>query len=407
MATNSLLTTSLVTKEALRILKGNLNFTKHMNRDYEDKFGARPMKFGETISVRKRPKYLGRDSITASAENSVDGFVALTVNKVAGVDIEFTSSELTLSVEDFADRYVKSAMNVIANKVESTIIKEATWATANTAGAIGTVPASNAVYSRANAIINANGGSQGDMRTIMLDPFAMDKAAQLSLTIFNPQQEISEQYRTGLVSRAFNMNWYIANNMASHTVGTYSGTPKVDGGSQTGSTLLTDGWGVGSALKKGDVITIDGVYAVNPNTKESLSVLKEFVVTEDCVAVGSPSTAMSISISPAIVTTGAHKNVSAGPADTADINVFGASGATTTYGLAFDRDAFTFVSVRLDLPAGLPASASAIERDPETGIYLRTVNYYDGVNDLNKMRFDVLYGFAATYPELAVKIATV
>lgn len=403
---NTLLTTNLVTKRALRILKGNLNFLKRVNRDYQAKFAKTGMKVGETIAVRKPVRYAGRTGATLSPENHVESSIPLTVDNIFGVDTQFSMTDLTLSMDDFSARVLEPAMNTISQSMEAQVLSDMTDATYNTLGAIGTVPASLAIYADVNAVLSSAGGTHGDSRTIVLDPYACANAQQLGQVLFNPQPEISEQYRTGLISKAYKIDWYEANNVKSHTVGTYGGTPLIAGAAQDGSSLDTDGWtATTTVLNVGDVFTIDDVYSVNPNTKGTITgKLQNFVVTTASVTDGSGLS--TLAISPAIVLTGPSQNVSAGPADGAGINVFGASGASTTYALAFERDAFTFVSVPFEEPNVAPG-LTHVEFDPETGIWLRVTKFYDGTNNINYMRMDVLYGFVATYPELAVKIATV
>jgi hypothetical protein len=170
--------------------------------------------------------------------------------------------------------------------------------------------------------------------------------------------------------------------------------------------LNTSGWtATTTSLNVGDTFTIAGVFAVNPNTKAIIpGKLQQFTVTVKSVTdAGGLST---LAISPAIVTTGPYQNVSAGPAALAPIVVLGATGVSTNYGLAWDKDAFTFVSVPFDEPAVAPGQTH-VEQDPETGIFIRATKCYDYTNNVNYYRFDVLYGFAATYPELAVKVATI
>lgn len=406
MATNSLLTTHLVTNRALRILKGNLNFVKRLNRDYQGEFAKSGMKVGEVISIRKPIRYAGRTGAVMQPEASVETYVPLTLNNIFGVDAAFSLSELTLSMDDFAKRVIEPAMNTISQQIEAKTLSAMTDSVYNVLGTPGTLITDSKIFNKVNAVINSNGGTQSTKRTICLDPYGMANAQGLFTNFFNPQPTISEQYKTGLVSQALNMDWYLANNMQSHTVGTYGGTPLVNGGSQTGSSLVTDGWTpTTTSLNVGDVFTIANVYSVNPNTKATITgVLQQFVVTAATVTDGSGNS--TIAISPSIVTTGAYQNVSAGPADNAAITVVGASGVSTTYALAFEPDAFTFVSVPFDEPAVAPG-LTHVEQDPETGIYLRATQCYDYVNNVNYFRFDVLYGFAATYPQLAVKLATV
>ena len=406
MATNSLLTTHLVTNRALRILKGNLNFVKRLNRNYQGEFAKTGMKVGEVISIRKPVRYQGRTGAVMVPEATVEEYVPLVLNNIFGVDAAFSLSELTLSIDEFASRIIEPAMNTISQNIEAKTLAAMTQATYNTLGTPGTVITDPKIFNTVNAVINSNGGTASTSRTIVLDPYAMANAQGLFQNFFNPQPTISEQYKTGLVSQALNMDWYVVNNVSVQTVGVYGGAPVVTVAGQTGSTLLTQGWtATTTSLNVGDTFTIAGVFAVNPNTKAVIpGKLQQFVVTTKSVTdAGGLS---SLNISPAIVTSGPYQNVSAGPAALAPITVLGATGVSTAYALAWDKDAFTFVSVPFDEPAVAPGQTH-VEQDPETGIFIRATQCYDYTNNVNYYRFDVLYGFSATYPELAVKIATV
>jgi hypothetical protein len=404
MATNSLLTTHLVTYEALRILKGNLNFVKHLNREYQGEFGKTGMKVGEIISIRKPVQYAGRTGVVAIPETTVETYVPLALDKNFGVDCVFDMNELYLSIDDFGRRYIKPAMNTIRQKVEAHTLAAMTDATYNTLGTPGVPITDFKLYNQVNAVISSNGGTHTTDRTIVLDPFAAANASGLTVNFFNPQPAISEQYKTGLISQALNMSWYEVNNVTAHTVGVYGGVPVVTVANQTGSTLLTQGWtATTTSLNVGDTFTIANVFTVNPNTKSVVpGLLQKFVVTTKTVTDAGGLSA--IAISPAIVTSGPYQNVSGSPAALAPITVVGATGAVTSYSLAFEPDAFTFVSAPLAEPA-VPAGDTYVDKDEETGIWIRTTKYFNGPNFTNNFRFDVLYGFAATYPQLAVKIA--
>lgn len=407
MTTNSLLTTHLVTKRALRILKGNLSFVKRLNRDYQSDFGAKGMKYGQVISIRKPVRYLSRDGAVAKPQATNETYLNLAVDQLTGVDMQFSIEELTLSIDDFAARYIEPAMNTLSNRIEAVVVSAMTDQTFNVLGTIGTPISSSATYATANAVINSAGGTQTTKRTLFVDPYAMVTATGLFQNFFNPQPVIAEQYKTNVVSNALGFEWHLANNMQSHTVGTYGGTPLVNGASQSGASLVTDGWtATTTSLNVGDTFTLAGVYAVNPNTQATITgKLQSFVVTTKTVTDGSGNS--TIAISPAMVGPGSpYQNVSALPADNAAITVFGASGASTTYALVCEPDAYTFVTAKLDKPA-VADQFTHVEYDPETGIWVRLTNYFDGANFSNYWRFDVLYGFVATYPELAVKIATV
>jgi hypothetical protein len=193
----------------------------------------------------------------------------------------------------------------------------------------------------------------------------------------------------------------VSQNVGRHVNGTFTGTPLVNGANQTGSSLVTDGWGANSFLNVGDAFTIAGVYSVNPQTYVSTGNLMSFTVTAASVTAGGAST---LSISPAIVTDGGYKNVTAAPADNAALTVVGASGVGYNQAIAFHRDALMMASVDLPVPVGV--ERASYMRDPESGIGIRMVQQYDIRTDAFVTRFDVMIAWASLYPQLAVRIIT-
>jgi hypothetical protein len=234
--------------------------------------------------------------------------------------------------------------------------------------------------------------------------------------LFNSSKEISDNYKKGVLQDALGLNIMMSQNIPTHTVGGLGGTPLVNGANQgitnSGATdnpyaattsLITDGWTAAAAnrLRKGDVFTIAGVFAVNPETKQSTGVLRQFVVTADVSSDGSGNA--TVVIAPAIIAGGAFQNVTARPADNAAITVQTGS-ASTAYqqNLVWHRDAVTFVSPEMELPNNMDMASQASLAD-EGGISLRFVRGFDILNNRRISRFDVLWGVAVTKREWCVR----
>jgi hypothetical protein len=202
--------------------------------------------------------------------------------------------------------------------------------------------------------------------------------------------------------------WYIDANRPVHTTGTFTAsTPLVNGAAQTGSSLITDGWASGaSSLKKGDIFTIAGVNGVNPLSYQSTGRLQQFVVTSD---ISDTTGAMTISISPSIITSGSLQTVDTSPADNAVITVWSANPAggtlattTSPQSLIFHPDAFAFVMADLDEPEG--GAKSTFVRSKALGFSIRMVSQYQIGTDQNPSRLDILIGAATLQPRLAVRV---
>jgi hypothetical protein len=218
---------------------------------------------------------------------------------------------------------------------------------------------------------------------------------------------VIEQYRKGKMGTSGGFEFYMDQNCATHTVGALGGTPLANGATaQTGSNIITDGWTAAAAtrLNRGDVVQFAGVYEVNPQSRESVGVLKDFVVTADAASDSSGN--LTIPISPAIVVDGAMQNASAGVADGAAVTIFGHAstyaGKVSPTGMAFHKDAFTLACADLPLPRGVDMAARV--SDKQLGLSVRMVRAYDINSDQFPCRLDVLYGWAALRPELATRI---
>jgi hypothetical protein len=236
--------------------------------------------------------------------------------------------------------------------------------------------------------------------------------ANANLALFNPSAQISEQYREGqFASRALGVSeWYEDANVSKYTTGTYTAsTPLVDGASQTGSTLATDGWASGAAtLNKGDIFTLAAVYAVNPVSYASTGQLQQFVVTATTSdASGDMAT---LPISPSIITSGQLQTVTGSPANNAVITVLGTTnpaGGTlaatvTSQSLLFHPDAFTLVMSDLHRPTS--GAEATVVRSKELGISIRMVQQYQIGTDSEPTRLDILYGWATLRPTLACRV---
>jgi hypothetical protein len=394
----------MITREALMVLENNLTFTKFVNREYDDKFGVSGAKIGTTLRVRKPARYTVRDGATASIQDHVEAYVNLPLTTQKGVDLSFTSAERTLSLDDFSSRILKPAVSQLANQIDYDGL--GLYAkVANLVGTPGTTPATALAYLQAGQKLDEMGAPVDDQRSVVINPAAQAATVDGLKGLFQSSNEIAKQYRDGKMGIGLGFKFSMDQNVNRHTVGVNTGTPLVNGANQTGATLNTDGWTASQTniLKAGDVFTIAGVYAVNPQTRESTGALQQFVVLAN-VNSGSGAGAAALSISPSIVTSGALQTVTASPADDAVITVVGVGGASYPQNLAFHKDAFTLACADLELPDGLPSSAKSRISDKRLGLSLRMCAYYDGANDINAYRLDVLYGWACIRPELACRI---
>jgi hypothetical protein len=392
MAVNAILTPSLITKETLVMLENNLVAAAKVNRQFENQF----VKIGNTITVRKPNKFTVTDGPGLSIQNVQEPQTSITISSQKHVDFQFTSQDLTLTIEEFSERYLRPAASVLANQIDYDILTNY-QNVYNQRGTPGTTPNAFSYLADVGQLMD-EGAVPQDERCLILGPAAYWSMANALTTLY--VRSVAEPALKGFLAQIANFAIYMDQNIQQHTVGAHGGTPVVNGASQTGSSLVTNGWNasVTGLLKKGDVLRITGVNMVNPQNRQSTGALQNFVVTAD---VNSDSGGnATIPISPSITTSGAYQTVSGSPANLAAITVRGTASTAYAQNLGFVRDAFGFCSVPLELPEGVDFAAREMYRN----ISMRIIRFYDGINDIFPCRVDVLYGTASFYPELAVRL---
>ena len=400
---NTLVTCSIVAKESLAILENILSFSTMVNRDWEAEFSSnmsRGYAPGQTINIKKPPRYTYRAGRVAVPQATVESTVPLTLSQ-GGADLNFTSIERTLSLTKLEDK-LQAAMATVANEIDRQGLQLAHYNTFNALNAAGTLPTTQALALAAitdcNRRLDEMGAPRDKQRGFVMGPALNGAAIQGFAGLFNAQSAISKQFGSGLMVDSLGLAYAMDQNVDTHTNGAATAT-NINGAGQTGSSITVVAV-AGGTLTKGTVITLPGVFAVNPQSRTSTGVLAQFVVTAD-VALG----ATSIPISPAIVTSGAFQNVTASPTTAQPYVIVGSASTSYQCNTAFHKDAFTLAMVPMWAP---PGGKGVIDVAQETykGYTVKVTEFYDGVNDNSIMRLDVLFGWAATYPELSVKYYT-
>jgi hypothetical protein len=400
---NTLLTSSVIMKESLRILKNELTFTRGVNREYDEKFGVTGAKVGATINARKPPRYVGRTGQALQVEASTETYVPITLDTQFGVDISFSSADLTLHIDEFADRFLKPAMATVANKVDYDglqLFKDVN----NFAGIAGLLNGGSATSTQVQQTILAarrkmtENGVPYNPRNIVVDPNSSANIVSGLTNLFNPSGTISKIFTNGaLGDGVLGFNFAEDANVASFTPQAAGSLTAISAVPASGATSLAVTTTAGT-VPRGTVFTVAGVYAINPQSRQSTGSLMQFVVTADTVV----TTSGTLPIYPAYIPSGQFATCTGTPTSTAAITVLsGAVGAGPySQNLAYHKDAFTLVSADLLLPGGVDMA----ERDNFDGISMRMVRQYDINSDNFPVRFDVLYGWKTTYPELAARI---
>lgn len=399
---NTYLTPTAVTRKALMVLHQKLNFVGNINRQYDDSYAGSGTsvvrgKFGPTLKIRLPNEYTVRTGLNMAAQDQSETSVDLTVSTVKGVDMYFGSDELALSIDDFSERFIDPAMTVLAANIEA----DALSMYKNVYNLYDGDAAAFAVASMTGAKqILGEALAPTSNRRFLFNPSHANKFLVDTKGLFHSSENISEQYREGLIGRTFGFDCFENTLLVPHTTGTAAKTTGYDMNTSTGITsgtaTITIATGSTTFLA-GDVITIVGVNRVHPETKADTGVLQKFVVTAD-----SGANATSLSISPTPVTSGARQNVVINSAGSGKALVKVGAGAseTLTQSLAFHKDAFTFVTADLELPKGVDFAA----RQVMDGISMSLVRDFNVSDRTFPCRIDVLYGYKAIRPQLAARV---
>jgi hypothetical protein len=326
----------------------------------------------------------------------VEENVQLQVTNQRHVDFAFSTAELALTIDEFSARYLDPAMAVLMATVEADALSmyQDVYQQVGTAG---TIPNTLKTLNQARAKLT-NSLAPSSNRSLVMNTDAQVEIVDSIKGLFQDTTQIQKAYKEGLMGTTAGFGDVYENTLIpTHTNGTMGGTPLVNGASQTGTTLACDGVTAGNTWTKGTVFTIAGVFEVHPETKAVTNRLQQFVVTSTATFTGGVA---NVAISPAIVTTGARRTVSAAPADNAAITVVGTASTGFAQNMAFQKDAFVFATADLEKPEGVHFSA----RENYEGISLRIVRQYSISDDTIPCRIDILYGYKTVRPEFACRI---
>ena len=398
---NSILTIDMITRKALEILENNLVLTRNVNRQYDDSFAVEGAKIGSTLRIRLPDRALVTDGAALQVQDDNEQYTTLTVASQKHIGVNFTSAELTMQLDDFAERVLKPRISQLASSIDNDVAN-AYKSIYSSVGTPGTTPSTSLVLLQGNQKLNEYASPMND-RYATVNPAANANLVEGMKGFFNPTSTISRQFTAGMMGTGVlgydevNMSQSIVN----HTTGVTPTAPIVATTVTTqGQSTLAISFTSGSpTFKIGDVFTISGRYSVNPQTRQSTGSLQQFVVTSD-VTVSSTTTA-TLSISPALYTsTNALATVDSFPAANDTLTFLGGSATSYPQNLIYHKNAITFATADLLLPQGVDMAS----RQVHNGISMRIVRQYDINNDRMPCRIDVLYGYSVIRPQMAVRL---
>lgn len=406
---NTTLTADVVAKAALAILDNELGWIKKLYRAPEEEFTNRVngYKIGETISIRRPADFTVREGAVLDAQDVIEGKTTLTIDKQRGVDFQFTSTDMTLKVTDLSERIMKPAMAALINNMAADLATTMYRGAYNWVGSAGGALDTYAKFAAGPERMDELAIPTSD-RCALLNP-ADHWALVGNQTGLYVQNLASSAYNNGSLGRIGGIETYMSQIAPTHVTGTRDNTtPLVNGADQNVTydvakntwtqSLITNGFDASSTLKAGDVFTIANVFMVNPRTKQSTGILQQFVVTADATA---SSGAVTLTISPPIITTGPHQTVDSVPADDAALTHVGDASTSYRQNILFHKNAMALAMVPMEMPQGAYNGSRQSYKD----MSVRVIPVYDGYNDISKWRLDLLYGRALIDPRLVVRLS--
>lgn len=384
-----------ITREALRILKNSNTILKSVDRQYDDRFAVKGAKNGGQLEIRLPNRYTVGTGRTITPQDTVEQTTTLVVATQKHVPVQFFSSELSLSLDDFSKRILKPAMSVLASAVAADVALACAQGFTNAVGTPGTTPTSFLTYAQAGERLDWQTAPRDGNRIVILNPTAMAATADAQKGLFAPAGQIGDQYKNGMIEEMTGFDFKMDQSLPTiaHGAGasyqTHGTTPLVSG---TATLAVITGTG---ALTAGQQFTIAGVNEVNPDTKASTGQLKVFTVASNYAG-----GAGNVTLSQTIFTSGAYQNVSAAIPTTTNITLLGSASTSYVRNLALHRDAVTLATADLEIPKGVDMAF----REQIDGISLRFIRAYDVTNDNFIGRFDILYGIKVQRPEFGVVV---
>jgi hypothetical protein len=398
---NSILTIDMITRKALEILENNLVITRNVNRQYDDSFAVEGAKIGSTLRIRLPDRALVTDGAALQVQDDNEQFTTLTVSSQKHIGINFTSAELTMQLDDFAERVLKPRISQLASSVDADVAN-CYKSIGNTVGTPGSTPSTSLVLLQAQQKLNENAAVMSP-RFATVNPAANAGLVEGMKGLFNPTDTISKQFKNGMMGTG--VLGFDEINMSQSIKQFTTGSRTATGGT-TSAAVTTEGatsisiTGAGNAgtIKIGDVFTIADCFSVNPQTRESTGSLFQFVATADVTL--NASGAGTITVAPMYSAGNALATVDVLPATSKAVVFVGAASTQYAQNLVYHKDAISFATADLLLPQGVDMAARAVHN----GISLRVVRQYDINNDRMPCRIDVLYGFSTIRPQMAVRM---
>jgi len=439
-----LITSAIVAKETLTMMRNNLIVAGHVDFQYNDEFSKTNGKIGNSFSLPKPVGYTGtRNNMAWNGGNSsvVENYVKLVIDRTYTIPLSFTEGDLSLKLVRFSDRYIKPATANIASNLDADLVASIVN---SVPGALSATSGQGTGGLDANALGVANSagyaiGAYGtpitptlitQAKQILLDQSVPDDGeiygflsttAQQQLTIanttiFHPLTNVDELFRKGEIGTFAGIRFYTTQSMVQHINGVQPTLVVSAGGNgsawaETATLTVT---ATAGAINAGDVFQAPAQYIVNYQTKQvTATPFQVQVLATYTLGV------TSVLVSPAPIISGPYQNVSASlngvtlqltGAQLPGISVVGtaAQGLSGVESLIFHKSAVVAASPGLYTPKASAFDLSQIISDEDAPDFrIRLLQGFDilGVSGVagaggvgssgpaQVTRFDIQYGY--------------
>lgn len=406
---NTYLTIDMITKEAVRLFKNSNLLIKNIDTQYDSQFARDGAKIGDTLRIRLPSDFIVTEGPAMQLQSNTQQYTTLTVSSQLNVATPYTTAERTMSIDNYSELVMAPMVNNLAGKVALDIMLGSEGGVCNFVSNVdgngNIITPTMDQFLEANAVLDNNSANQMDRR-IVNSPNTDARTTAGLAGLLNPTPEISSQFRSGMMKSGLGYDrWFRDQTVITHTSGTYNGAATVAGGNQTtgtgGGNIAVSA--ITGTLRKGDIITFEGVNAVNRVTKQSMGTLRQFVVTAD---VGNG--AQSIPVYPGLIPAGPggadqqYQTVDASPLNGASVKMVTKAGEVYRKSIAYTQKAITMASADLVLPRKAIEEGARASYD---GLSMRIITDYLPQSDQLATRLDILFGKKYIRPEWLCVVA--
>lgn len=395
---NKFLTTDLISIYTLAKFVNETPFLQTSSRNVEADFDMASYKIGDTVNIRRRNRFKTGDGQVTTPQSVQEQSEALVINHQYNVSMNYTMKDLTLSIDDFGERYVEPAIESMVNQMEFDIATQASRDLNFYVGTAGVPLSSFASVDAANRKMRSLGipkmGRESYCATSLTDAASLRSSLA---NFFNPTLNETITQRAAL-GRLGVFDMFESQNIYTQIAGTPGAGPiTVVSEVSSGNSIAMTGFTPSTLVAKiGDIFEVEDVYSINPLNYQSTGDFMQFVVTAPATSDGAGNA--TIFVNPTIISDSGNQNQNVSnpiPASAA-VNFV----ASHTLNLAYIDSGLDLVCPPPE-PLDLPFNKRETDKDMNVSILLSKQG--DIINGVNIMRLDILCGFK-WHPEYAIRL---